>query len=74
MSHQYLTTFISIDIHVIQKSYHRNYSTVINHNVAKMAIRAAPEGHSNISAVHMRDQRFSKYTLIAVFPLQEKHP
>ena len=31
-------------------------------------------GHSNISVIHMCDQRFSKHTLKAVFPLQEKHP
>ena len=31
-------------------------------------------GHSNTSAVHVRDQRFSKHTLNAIFSLQEKHP
>ena len=31
-------------------------------------------GQSNTSVVHMRDQRFSKHTLNAIFPLQEKTP
>ena len=31
-------------------------------------------GHSNNSVVHMCDQSFSKHTLIAISPLQEKHP
>ena len=31
-------------------------------------------GHSNTTVVHMRDQRFSKQTLIAIYPLPEKHP
>ena len=30
-------------------------------------------GASNTSVVHMRDHRFSKYTLIAISHLQEKH-
>ena len=30
-------------------------------------------GHSNTSVVHMRDQRFSKHTLMAISP-QKKHP
>ena len=30
-------------------------------------------GHSNTSDVHMRDQKISKHTLNAIFPLQEKH-
>ena len=33
-----------------------------------------PGGHWVTSLVHMCDQRFSKHTLIAIFPLQEKHP
>ena len=31
-------------------------------------------GHSNTSVAHVRDQRFSKHTLIAISPLQQKHP
>ena len=31
------------------------------------------EGHSNISVVHMHDQRFPKHTLIKICPFQEKH-
>ena len=30
--------------------------------------------HSNTSVVHMRDQRFSNKTLIAISRLREKHP
>ena len=36
-------------------------------------VLSAPGGHSNTSVVHMRNQRFSKHTLIAISPLQEKH-
>ena len=34
----------------------------------------SPRGHSNTGVVHMRDQRFSKHTLIRISPLQETHP
>ena len=31
-------------------------------------------GHSNTSVVHIRDQSFSKHTLIKIYPFEEKYP
>ena len=63
------------------KSYAKSQGIALPAGLAALAvsikliiIMLGGGGHSNTSAVHMRDQRFSKHTLNAIFPLQEKHP
>ena len=45
----------------------------IGYLVNQNTIAQSRGGHLNTSAVHMRDQRFSKHILNAISPVQEKH-
>ena len=50
--------------------FHFEYNAVM----ARLNLCTCPGAHSNTSVVHMHDHKFSKHTLIAIFPHQEKHP